>query len=113
MIPGYIKPIKTNILVQEVNISIVYFEIIDGQLNLVEEGSVNYTEYLHVERILSSEKFNVSVVLFVIDSLSEVGSDQVRVVSLWVSEFGEFSSGDHFEVSVELILDDFGYLVSC
>ncbi len=75
MVSGDIKSIEPDVLVQEVNVSIVDFEIVDGQFNFVKESSINNAEYLHVERILGPEKLNVSVVLFFLNTFSKIGSD--------------------------------------
>lgn len=108
MIFSHIQSVKSNKLIQEEDIPIVDFQIVNGKLDFMEIGPINDTEQLQIIRVLGSKELNISVVLFLLYSFSEVGSDKVRVVGLWVGKFGKFSLGDCSEICVDFVLDDFG-----
>ncbi len=78
----------------------------------MEECSVHDSEYLHVKRILCSEKLYVSVLLIVLNTLCKICSNQIRIMSLRVCEFSKFSFTDALKLSIYLIWNNFGNCVS-
>ena len=107
-----IQSIEPQILIKEVDIPIVDFKVINGQFDLMQESPINDSKNLQVIRILGAKELYIGVSLFLLDSLGEIRSNQVRVMSLGVGELGQFSPCHHSEIRVKLILHDFCDLVS-
>ena len=83
-----IQSVKPQILIKEVDIPIVDFKVINGQFDLMQESPINDSKNLQVVRILGSKELYVGVNLFLLNSFSEIGSNQVRIVGLGVGELG-------------------------
>ena len=113
MIFGNIQSVKTDKTVQEINISIVYFKVVNSEFLFMEESSVNNCKYLQIMWIPCTKELNVSIVLIVTNTFSKICSDQVRIMSFWVGESSKFSFSDFLEISINFVFDNIGHFMPC
>jgi hypothetical protein len=88
MIFQNIQSVKPEILIKEVDIPIIDLHVVNGQFNLMQEGPINDSKNLQIIWILGSKELYISVSLFLFHSFGKIRSNQVRVMSLGVSELG-------------------------
>lgn len=99
-----VKANHTSMVIQNVNIPQVNFEIRDGESILMKVGPVHDLDGPWLVRVVDKHDFNVSVhALFLVDGISEVGSHQVLLPVFNVVE--NLSSG-HPRVSYEHVILD-------
>lgn len=88
LLSGNVELDDSTMVIQDVDVSKVDLEVHDGQLTLIEEGSIHDTDSPWLHWFIDRHYFSIGVIIVaIIDMLGKVGPDEVVVAIFGVESY--------------------------